>query len=560
MLAKPALIAAASLFLFGPFLAIPNTAESQWGGTLRVALRAEPKTWNPITALDAPSREVLGRLHADLIHINRATQQTEPALAESWSRSKDGTRYTLHLRKGVTFSDGIPFTAADVVWTWNAYLDPALRSPQRDLLLIDGKPIEAVVVDAHTVEFKLPRPYAAAERLFDSVPILPRHLLEKAQKAGTLGASWPLDTNPAFMAGLGPFQLKQYKPGEAVLLERNPRYWKKAAQGRPLPYLDAIEFRLLATEELQLARFVSGSLDILNRLNRKSIAYLESQQAAVTDLGPSLEYNFLCFNLTPSAPKYAWFSKTEFRRALSLAADRAGIAKVVFSGRARPIWGHVSPGNRQWFAAPPSPPRSVPQARAELAKAGFSWNEAGRLVDAKGTPVEFSISVSTSSPERVEMASMLQADFEPLGIKVTTAPMEFRSLLNRVLDTRQFDTVLLGLGGGDADPNPEMNVWLSSGRMHLWNPSQPAPATAWEKEIDLLMRSQMAELNPKARHAAYARVQQIVADECPMILLVSPNVVVAAARTVGNFRPALLNHFTLWNAEELYLSNARPRP
>jgi peptide/nickel transport system substrate-binding protein len=525
------------------------------GGILHVGLRAEPKTFNPVFAIDAPSRDVLRRIHADLIRIDRSTQKTVPALAETWSRSPDGTRYTLKLRRGVRFSDGAPFTADDVVFSWSVYLDEKLHSPQRDLLAIDGQPIQCVRKDDFTVEFVVPKPYAAAERLFDSVAILPRRRLEPQWKAGKLRDAWTVGTAPAEIVGLGPFRLKEYRPGDAVLLERNPYYWRPAPEvGGNLPYLDGIEFRLLADEDVQLARFVSGQLDVLNRLSMKSISYLRGKGAVITDLGPGLEYNFLCFNLSSRSSKPSWFGSREFRAALSAATDREAMARIVFQGRATPLWGHVPPGNLLWYNSRlPHPARSVTQARGQLRTAGFHWNPRGRLVDPAGALVEFSILVSTSSPERMQMATMLQADYDQLGIAVTIAPIEFRSLQDRVLNTQQFDTVLLGLGGGDADPNAEQNVWLSSGGTHLWNPNQKQPATDWEGEIDRLMKRQMVSLSPNERKKLYDRVQEIVAAQLPMIFLVSPSVVVAQRGNVGNFRPALLDHFTLWNADELFL-------
>jgi peptide/nickel transport system substrate-binding protein len=501
---------------------------------------------------------VLRRLHADLITINNFTQKTVPALAESWTKSSDGTRYVLKLRKGVRFSDGVPFTADDVVFSWSAYLD--VHSPQRDLLLIDDQPIRAAKRDDFTVEFTLPKPYAAAERLFDSVAMLPRHRLEAAWKAGRLAESWAVNLPASEVVGLGPFRLKQYRPGEAVVVERNPYYWQASPEGgKSLPYLDGIEFRLLADEGAQLARFASGDLDVLNRLSMNAISFLESRGGMITDLGPGLEYNFLCFNLTPGSPKLAWFGMREFRQALSLAVDREGMAQIVYKGRATPIWGHVSPGNRLWYSdRVPHPKRSVPLAKEQLKAAGFRWTDRGQLVGSSGVPVEFSILVSTSSPERMQMATMLQADFAQLGVAVTIAPLEFRSVLDRVTNTRQFDTVLLGLGGGDADPNPEMNVWLSSGATHMWNPNEKQPATAWESEIDGLMRRQMVTINSSDRKKLYDRVQDIVAAQSPMIFLVSPNVVVAQRGNVGNFRPAVMDHFTLWNAGELFLRKGGP--
>ncbi len=520
------------------------------GGILHVAQRAELKTFNPVVAIDAPSREVLWRLNGDLLTINRVTQKVVPGLAESWTQSHDGKRYTLKLRQGLRFSDGAACTADDVLFSWAVYLDEAVQSPQRDLLLIDGKPIQVSKVDEHTVAFGLPEPYAAAERLFDSLAILPRHKLESAWKSGKLREAWGVGTPASEVVGMGPFRLKEYRPGEAILLERNPYYWQAG-----LPYLDGIEFRLLADEELQLARFVSGDLDILNRLSMQSVSYLTSKGATVTDLGSGLEYNVLCFNLSPGNSKLGSFCKREFRAALSLATDREAIAKLVYQGRAVPLWGHVSPGNRLWHSSRIAhPPLSVEAARNQLSAAGFRPNGKGQLIDpATGMPIGFSILVSSSSPERMQMAALLAADWAKLGIEVTVAPLEFRSLLERVLKTRQFDTVLLGLGGGDADPNPEMNVWLSSGGMHVWNPNQKQPATDWEAEIDSLMRRQMVTIQPAERRRLYDRVQEIAAAQVPMIFLASPNVVIAQRGNVGNFRPAVLHHFTLWNADELYL-------
>src|SRR6266481_8260389 len=125
------------------------------GGRLVVSLRAEPKTLNPLTAADAPSREVIGAMQADLVHINRATQLTEPALAQSWKVSPDGLEYTLILRKGLRFSDGQPFDADDVLFTFRVYLDENVHATQRDLLIIGGKPITVRKVDAWTIVFRM---------------------------------------------------------------------------------------------------------------------------------------------------------------------------------------------------------------------------------------------------------------------------------------------------------------------------------------------------------------------------------------------------------------------
>src|SRR5258706_7034291 len=125
----------------GEELARIEGLSGRYGGRIVVGQRSEPKTLNPVTATDAVSREVFERLHADLIAINRSTQKTEPALAKSWKVSPDGRTFTLKLRNGIRFSDGHPFDADDVIFSFTVYLDEAVRSPLCDLLVFDGEPL-----------------------------------------------------------------------------------------------------------------------------------------------------------------------------------------------------------------------------------------------------------------------------------------------------------------------------------------------------------------------------------------------------------------------------------
>jgi peptide/nickel transport system substrate-binding protein len=186
-----------------------------------------------------------------------------------------------------------------------------------------------------------------------------------------------------------------------------------------------------------------------------------------------------------------------------------------------------------------------------LAADGFSWSREGVLRDPRGKPVAFSIITSAGNPERVQMATLIQNDLKELGIEVQVVPLEFRSLLDRVLRTRAYEACLLSLAIADADPSVDLNVWLSSGATHLWNPGQKEPATPWEAEIDDLMRRQMITRPYSARKRLFDRVQELVAQEAPLIPLVSPNILVGAQKSLRNFRPALLDHYALWNIDEL---------
>jgi len=219
----------------------------------------------------------------------------KPALAKSWRVSSSGTHYTVELRRGPRFSDGQPFGADDVVFSFKVLLDEKVHSAQRDLLEVGGKPIQ-VRKSGYQVDFEFPQPYAAAERLFDSVRILPRHLLERAYEQGKISEAWGATTNPSEIAGLGPFRLKSYVPGQQIVLERNPFYWKVDSSGVRLPYLDEIAFLIVPAQDAEVIRFQAGDVDVLGNIGADNYATLERNQRAenyrLYDLGPGFEYDF----------------------------------------------------------------------------------------------------------------------------------------------------------------------------------------------------------------------------------------------------------------------------
>ena len=550
---------------------VTHEAIGQRGGRLVLSLRAEPKTLNPVMATDAPSRELIGVLQADLIHINRSSQLTEPALAKSCKVSKDGLEYSVELRRGLQFSDGHPLDADDVLFTFRVYLDEAIHSPQRDLLIVGGKPIEVRKVDAYHVAFRMTKPYGVGDRIFDGLAILPRHILEKPYGEGKLGQSWSLSTSPNEWAGLGPFRLKQYVPGERIVLERNPYYWKADAKGTRLPYLDEIVFLFVPSADAQVLRFQSGETDVITRLGAENYSVLSRQARGytMTDAGAGLEYNFLFFNLNEptaktsadAARRLSWFSDVRFRRAVSAAVDREAIVRLVYQGRGAALWGPVTPGNKRW--ANPEikhAARSLDRARELLRQAGYSWKSSVGsdqiLIDQSGNPIEFSILTSSSNADRTKMATLISDDLKQLGIRAQVVPLEFRSLLDRVTQTKEYDACVLGLVSFDADPSADINVWLSSGGTHLWNPSQAHPATPWEAEIDKLIQQQLVAKSFNERKRSFDRVQVLLDENQPFIFLATPDILVGAKNTVGNFRPATLEPYALWNVESLYVRNS----
>jgi len=568
-----------SLLMFVAFASVPQAPKpdediliagdvaGRRGGRLLASLRSDPKSLNPVTAVDVPSKQIIGLLFADLIHINPYTQHTEPALAKSWTMSSEGKHYTLELRRGIHFSDGHPFDADDVVFSFNVYQDEKVHSPQRDLLEVGGKSIQVRKSGPYQVDFDLPQPYAAAERLFDSVRILPRHLLERAYEERKISQVWGTSTAASEIAGLGPFRLKQYVPGQQIVLERNPYYWKADPSGTRLPYLDEIAFLIVPTEDAEVIRFQAGEIDVLSRIGADNYATLERYQRArdyqLYDSGPGLEYNFLFFNLNDLSSrqlpavsrKQEWFRRVEFRQAVSAAIDRESIVRLVYQGRATPLWDQVTPGNKLWInASIAQPARSLAKASALLRSAGFTRRADGVLVDAHGQVVEFSILTNPSNAQRTKIATIIQDDLTQLGMQVHVVPLEFHAVMGRIFDTYDYEAAVLGLESGDADPNPEINVWTSGGATHVWALSETHPSTEWQAEIDHLMQAQTAILDYRKRKQAYDRVQELIAQFDPVICLVSPHVLVGGKNTIGGLKPAVMGDYVLWNADQLFWS------
>jgi peptide/nickel transport system substrate-binding protein len=177
------------------------------------------------------------------------------------------------------------------------------------------------------------------------------------------------------------------------------------------------------------------------------------------------------------------------------------------------------------------------------------------LRDREGHAVEFSIITNAGNKYRERMATMIQQDLSGIGIKLNVVTLDFPSLIERMTRTFDYEACLLGLVNTDLDPNSQMNLWLSSSENHQWNPSQKAPATAWEAEIDKLMRAQASTLDAKQRKQYFDKVQEIVWEQEPFIYLVNKDALSAVSPSVRNVHPVVLRPQVYWNIEQLLLTN-----
>lgn len=507
-------------------------------GQLRFCLRSEPKTFHPLKVEDDASAAIRYLTGGVLVRMNRQTQALEPGLATSWKVSKDSRQITFKLRSGVSFSDGTPFSAEDVAYTVQQLMNPSLHSATGDTFRSGSGKVDTKIVSPTEIIVTFPAPVAGLDRQFDQVAILSAHSPKKE------------------MAVLGPFMVADYKPGATVLLKRNPNYWKTDDQGHKLPYLDSIQLDIQPNRDVELLRFKRNEIEIINSLDSEYFDKLASTNSnAVHDAGPSLDTEQIWFNEVAKAPipdyKKKWFRSATFRRAISQAINRSDLARVVFRGHAQPAIGPVSPANKFWFNSKLKAELSSPDAAVKaLQKEGFHM-ENGTLKDVQGNNVGFSIITNSGNKYRERMATMIQEDLEKIGIKVNVVTLDFPSLIERVSQTFDYESVLLGLTNVGLDPNEQMNVWLSSSENHQWNPSEKTPETTWEAEIDSLMRAQAAAADPKKRKESFDRVQEIAVEQAPFIFLVNRNALSAVSADVRGASPVILVPQTYWNAERL---------
>jgi peptide/nickel transport system substrate-binding protein len=500
---------------------------------LRFAFHAEPKTLDPFLMADENAAGLSYLTEGVLIRVNRLTQQLEPELATSWKVENHGTRITFKLREGVAFPNGVPFTSADVVATFRALLDPALHSPIADTFKSDKGAVEITAPAKYAVIADFPAPVGQIERLFDQVAIVSSHAANR----------------PA--PGLGPYVLAERKPGVSIQLKRNPAYWK-----RPLPPIDSIHIDIEQNRDIELLRFRRGELHLIDKLTPDLYQRLASDApGSALDAGPTLDFEFLWFNLAQRAPlrdpAKQWYQSVAFRKAVSQAIHRDDLCRVVYRGHASPAAGPVSPANKLWFKQGLAPePFNLPDARKRLAADGFRL-DGSTLRDRSGNAVEFSLITNAGSKTREQMAAMIQDDLAKLGMKINIVTLDFPSLIERVTRNLNYEACLLGLVNVDADPSELMNVLLSSASNHTWNPAEKTPETAWEAEIDRLMLAQAATADYRLRKKNFDRVQEILAAQVPVIYLLHPNSLSAVSPQISGVRPTPLFPHTYWDVEHL---------
>ncbi len=557
-----------------------NAAEFRYengkpGGALTYSTISGPKTFNLAISTETSSTEILNYVFEGLVETSWLTAEVEPALAERWEASEDGLVWTFHLRRGVQWADGAPFSADDVVFTFSriiynndipASARPGLTIRYRDDATQTWKKgrLKVEKIDAHTVKFTLPAPFAPFLRGM-STSIYPRHILEKHVDDGTFTSTWDVGTRPADIIGTGPFTIERYDAGERIVLKRNPRYWQRDAAGTPLPYLDRIVYLVVPNLATSLLKFQAGETDIL-QVTGEHYPILKPQEAAkgftLHRRGPNFGTTFLALNMNPGknpkndAPfvdpvKLRWFRTLAFRKALAHSIDKDSIIDNVMNGLGYPQWAAVSPSAGDFHnPAVTRYPYDIAKANALLDGLGwFDVDGDGVREDDEGNRIVFNLSTNSGNTVRERVCTIIKQDLARIGIRVNLRFLEFNTLVSQLTSTYDWEAIVIGFTGG-VEPHYGINFWHSGERLHLWFPNQEEPATEWERRIDELFVSGSRELEHDKRVAIYREFQQVASDNVPVVYTALAERITALRNRFANVTPTL---FELFDVRRLHL-------
>ena len=541
----------------------------KFGGTFVSSTIGEgPKTFNPFNTKDNISAQMSEIMYDGLVTTDVVTGKTIPKLAKSFS--VNGKEYIVNLRHGLKWSDGKPITADDVVFTWqNIIFDGFGNTSTRDSVMIDGKIPTVEKIDDYTVKFVTPEPFAPFLRMLSS-PIAPKHIFQPAVNRGReyFDGFLSTNTNPKEFVTSGAFRLKEYVPAQRVVFERNPNYYEINKDGKKLPYLDKLVYLIVGDINNQVLKFEGGELDEISLQGANVARFKEMEKHSdftVFNIGPDTGTMYLSMNMNNrknekgkyyvAQKKQVWFQDKNFRQAVDYAIDRKNMVFNIANGLGYPLFTPETLNSIFLNKKLKPYDKNTEKSKELLKKSGFTWDKAGHLIDKFGNHVEFDLYTNAGNTEREAIGVMVKQDLEDLGMKVNFKPIEFNSLVNKLMASLDWDMVIMGFTGSPLEPNGGKNVWLSDGTLHIFNQrlerDANSPRYAFEKRIDYLYTQGALATKFEDRKKYYDEYQAIVYDEKPLIYIYSPIRIVALRNKFKNIYPTSLGGVT-HNIEEIY--------
>lgn len=455
-------------------------------GNLIAAIAGEPDQLDPHKTSAYFSFEVLENVFDTLVEPD-ADLEMRPALAESWDISPDQRTWTFQLRRGVTFHDGSPFTADDVVYSYRRIIDEQLTNVDKFSAVTDVRALDPATV---RIIVDKPTPNLLTNiGGFKGMAIVSRANVESGRIA----------THPV---GTGPFSFAGQRSGDSITLKANPTYWAGP------PKVSGVTVRFISEPSTALAALQAGEVDWTDSVPPQRVSQLrddDSQQLSVT---PSNDYWYLALN----EAREPW-RDPRVRRAIAYGIDRDAIVAATSYGTAVENQLAIPEGN-PWYT-----PYDTYRYDIDRAK--------GLLADANARPDRLDMLVTSEYPETVTAAQIIADNLAPLGITLDIRTVDFATWLDEQ-NNGNFDMLMMGwLGNIDPD-----DFYYAQ---HHTNGTSNAQKFS-DPEVDRLLDRGRVETDREARRDVYARAATIIADEVSYIFLYNPSVIQAWSNNLSGYQ------------------------
>ncbi len=525
------------------------------GGVWNDTLLSDPKTFNQhIAERDATSAGIISLTLDSALEYDPTLREWKShcASAEIETDEKNNT-LTVHytLREDIFWSwhgkeEKVPVTSDDIVFWYNEIEgDEAFQSSgfnSHFVAMEDGSvsEVRCVKIDEKRFDFIYPR--IVADPFLSSNPtICPSFIYKKAKdEGGAEGVKnlFSADADVKTIPSCGKWYITEYTPAQRLVLKRNPYYWEKDENGTNIPYYDEKVFQIVGDQNTDYLLFRQGKTELYSVRPEELYDVVENQKDGYTVFNAegSLGSQLWSFNQNPKNKDksfYRWFSSKKFRQAMSCLLNRERIISQTFRGLAEPNYSFFSEINPFYDPDIELEYKYNPGRALSLLESDGFYLDGNVLSDNEGKPVEFDISVPSSSAAANDIAVILSDELSKVGIRLNVRQVEFQKMVEDLTKNYGWQSIIIGLGT-NSFPSQGSNVWPSSGNLHLWNPLQEKPATEWEARIDYLYNEGSYTIDREKAKAIWDEYQRIILDECPVIYLVRQKSF-AAVRDRWNF-------------------------
>ena len=470
--------------------------------TLHLSIGSNPSKLNPLIATDSASGEIAGWIFDALLAYDK-DGNIEPRLAKDY-RFKDDTTLLFTLRDDVLWSDGVKFTAADVVFTYNLITSPKIYTPYAS----EFRYVESVkALDDYHVEVKYKEPYFKALQTW-MTDIVPKHILEKEDDIMTSS----FNQHPI---GTGPYTLDGFEVSKDIVLKANPNYF------RGKPKIDEIVYHFMPDPSTQFLMLKSHKLDVGSLTPLQYERQIDADFRSFYDVYEKISqsYTYLGFNL--KNPK---FQDPKVRKALSLAIDRQELVDILFFGHGQVCTGPFMPGTFAFNKEIKAPSQNIEEAKRLLKEAGYTPKH----------PLSFEIVTNSNNPTRVYATQILQYQLEKAGVIVKIRTMEWQAFLNTVVMPRKFEAVVLGWGLGlmpDA-----YSIWHSEG-----STKGGFNFISYKNEkVDALIKEAEKTVDQQKLGEIYREVFALIVHDNPYLFLYIPNSITVVNKQIQNVSQSIL--------------------